>query len=36
MAGPDIGEPAPNFSLLSSIGKTVSLEDFKGKIVVLE
>jgi cytochrome oxidase Cu insertion factor (SCO1/SenC/PrrC family) len=36
MAGPDIGDPAPNFSLPSSVGKTVSLEDFKGKIVVLE
>ena len=36
MAAPDIGDPAPNFSLPSSIGKTVSLEDFKGKIVVLE
>lgn len=36
MAGPDIGDPAPNFSLPSSVGKTVSLEDLKGKIVVLE
>jgi hypothetical protein len=35
-ASPDIGDPAPNFSLPSSVGKTVSLEDFKGKIVVLE
>lgn len=36
MAGPDIGDPAPNFSLPSSVGKTVSLGDFKDKIVVLE
>jgi len=36
VADPDIGDPAPNFSLPSSVGKTVSLEDFKGKIVVLE
>ena len=36
MAGPDIGDPAPNFSLPSSVGKTVSLEGLKGKIVVLE
>jgi hypothetical protein len=36
IAGPDIGDPAPNFSLPSSVGKTVSLEDFQGKIVVLE
>jgi hypothetical protein len=36
MASPDIGDPAPNFTLPSSIGKSVSLEDLKGKIVVLE
>ena len=36
MAGLDIGDPSPNFSLPSSVCKTVSLEDFKGKIVVLE
>ena len=36
MAGPNIGDLAPNFFLPSSTGKTVSLEDFKGKIVVLE
>lgn len=35
-AGPDIGEPAPPFSLPSSVGKSVSLENFTGKIVVLE
>lgn len=31
-----IGETAPNFSLQDQDGKTVSLSDFKGKIVVLE
>jgi hypothetical protein len=36
MASPDIGDPAPNFTLPSSIGKSVSLGDLKGKIVVLE
>ena len=36
LAAPDVGDPAPNFSLPSSVGKTVSLKDFKGKIVVLE
>ena len=30
------GEAAPAFSLKSASGKTVSLADFKGKIVVLE
>jgi cytochrome oxidase Cu insertion factor (SCO1/SenC/PrrC family) len=36
VAAPDIGDLAPNFTLPSSIGKSVSLEDLKGKIVVLE
>jgi cytochrome oxidase Cu insertion factor (SCO1/SenC/PrrC family) len=36
VAAPDIGDPAPNFTLPSSVGKSVSLEDFQGKIVVLE
>ncbi len=36
VASPDIGDPAPNFTLPSSTGKNISLEDFKGKIVVLE
>src|SRR5690348_9705454 len=38
MAGAEakIGESAPDFSLTDQNGKTVSLADFKGKIVVLE
>lgn len=31
-----IGQPAPQFSLPDQTGKTVSLADFSGKIVVLE
>ena len=31
-----IGQPAPNFTLQGSDGKTHSLADFKGKYVVLE
>lgn len=31
-----VGEPAPDFTLKSSDGKTVSLSDYKGKWVVLE
>ena len=31
-----VGEAAPNFTLKSADGKEVSLEDFKGKEVVLE
>lgn len=31
-----VGEPAPDFSLTDSNGKTVSLAQFKGKTVVLE
>jgi len=30
-----VGEPAPNFTLTSLDGQTVSLEQFKGKVVVL-
>ena len=30
-----IGEPAPNFTLTSLTGETVSLASFKGKVVVL-
>ena len=30
-----VGEPAPNFSLTSLTGETVSLEQYKGKVVVL-
>jgi len=31
-----IGQPAPNFELLSSSGKIYSLNQYKGKIIVLE
>jgi peroxiredoxin len=31
-----VGEPAPQFSLKDQDGKTVSLADYKGKVVVLE
>lgn len=30
-----IGQPAPSFNLPATDGKTISLEDFKGKTVVL-
>jgi len=30
-----IGEPAPNFTLTSIAGETVSLQSFKGKVIVL-
>ncbi len=33
---PDIGKPAPDFTLHDVDGKAVKLSDFKGKIVVLE
>jgi hypothetical protein len=36
MAQPQIGKPAPNFSLGDSNGRTVKLSDFRGKTVVLE
>jgi hypothetical protein len=36
LATPDIGKPAPAFTGTDSRGKTVSLNDFRGKIVVLE
>lgn len=35
-SGPDIGKPAPQFTAVDSNGKTWSLADLKGKIVVLE
>jgi peroxiredoxin len=35
-ADPEVGKPAPNFTLPDTNGKTRSLSDFKGKFVVLE
>jgi peroxiredoxin len=35
-AGPEIGKPAPDFTLKDQAGKSHSLADFKGKTVVLE
>ena len=35
-ASPKIGEPAPAFTGLDSGGQKVSLQDYKGKTVVLE
>jgi len=35
-AAAEIGKPAPQFSLQDQNGKTVSLSDYAGKIVVLE
>ena len=35
-AAAKVGEPAPAFTATDSNGKTVKLEDFKGKVVVLE
>ena len=35
-AGPDVGQPAPDFTLTDVDGKTVSLHDLRGKTVVLE
>lgn len=35
-AGPEIGKPAPDFSLPDLDGKTVKLSEYKGKTVVLE
>ncbi len=34
-AGPAVGEPAPEFSLPGSDGKTYRLSDLRGKVVVL-
>ncbi len=34
--GPDIGKPAPLFTAVDSNGKTWSLADLKGKVVVIE
>lgn len=35
-AGIPVGSAAPNFSLTDTNGKTVSLDEYKGKLVVLE
>lgn len=35
-AAPSIGEPAPAFSAVDTAGKTRTLDEFKGKTVVLE
>lgn len=35
-AQPEIGKPAPEFTLKDSTGKEHSLSDYKGKVVVLE
>ena len=34
--GPDVGQPAPVFTAVDSNGKTWSLADLKGKVVVIE
>ena len=34
--GPDVGKPAPPFTAVDSNGKTWSLADLKGKVVVIE
>jgi peroxiredoxin len=36
MAAPEVGQPAPEFTLTDSNGKSHNLSDFKGKVVVLE
>jgi peroxiredoxin len=36
IAAPEVGKPAPEFTLTDSNGKSHSLSDFKGKYVVLE
>jgi peroxiredoxin len=36
VAAPEVGQPAPGFTLTDSTGKEHSLADFKGKTVVLE
>lgn len=36
LAKVEVGQPAPSFSLTDSHGKTRTLEEFKGKTVVLE
>jgi hypothetical protein len=36
MAAPQVGQPAPAFTLTDSFGKTQQLADYRGKFVVLE
>src|SRR3989338_3464643 len=36
LADPEVGKPAPDFTLPASDGKTYSLSELKGKTVVLE
>lgn len=36
IAAPEVGKPAPDFTLTDTNGDTHSLSDFKGKFVVLE
>lgn len=36
IAAPAVDAPAPAFSAMTSSGKTISLEDFRGKTVILE
>ena len=36
LAAPQIGQPAPEFTLTDSTGQSHNLSDFKGKFVVLE
>ena len=36
LAAPQVGQPAPEFTLADSNGKSHKLSDFKGKLVVLE
>ena len=36
LAAATVGQPAPDFALKDTSGKTVRLSDFKGKHVVLE
>lgn len=35
-AGPEIGEPAPDFSVIGSDGKVHTLSDYRGRKVILE
>jgi len=36
IAAPEVGQPAPGFTLTDSNGQSHNLSDFKGKLVVLE